>query len=109
MNKRWKIRPEGSNWGDFGPNDQLGRINLLTEDRVLEAVKEVRTGRNFCLSMPLDLPGGNAINPSRLPPELKPVIREGEIAFDGPAQRDNPLQTDLLCDDAMLIHSQYST
>ena len=24
-------------------------------------------------------------------------------------RRDNPLQTDLLCDDAMLIHSQYST
>ena len=109
MNKRWKIRPEGSNWGDFGPDDQLGRINLLTADRVLEAVKEVRTGRNFCLSMPLNLPGGNSINPSRLPPELKPVIREGEIAFDGPVRRDNPLQTDLLCDDAMLIHSQYST
>ena len=109
MSKRWKIRPHGSNWGDFGPDDQLGRLNLLNEARVLEAVKEVRTGRNFCLSMPLNLPGGNAINPSRLPPELKPVIREGEIAFDGPARRDNPMQTDLLCDDAMLIHSQYST
>ncbi|MBT4428499.1 MAG: cyclase family protein [Rhodospirillaceae bacterium] len=109
MSKRWKIRPDGSNWGDFGPDDQLGRLNLLTEARVLEAVKQVRTGKTFCLSMPLDLPGGNAINPSRLPPELKPVIREGEIAFDGPARRDNPLQTDLLCDDAMLIHSQYST
>ena len=109
MSKRWKIRPHGSNWGDFGPDDQLGRLNLLNEARVLEAVKEVRTGRNFCLSMPLNLPGGNAINPSRLPPELKPVIREGRIAFDGPARRDNPMQTDLLCDDAMLIHSQYST
>ena len=109
MSKRWKIRPHGSNWGDFGPDDQLGRLNLLNEARVLEAVKEVRTGRNFCLSMPLNLPGGNAINPRRLPPELKPVIREGRLAFDGPARRDNPMQTDLLCDDAMLIHSQYST
>ena len=72
-------------------------------------MKEARTGRNFCLSMPLDLPGGNAINPSRLPPELKPVIRQGEIAFESAARRDNPLQTDLLCDDAMLIHSQFST
>ena len=82
---------------------------MLTEARVLEAVKEVRLGKTFCLSLPLTLPGGNAINPSRLPPELKPVIREGEIAFDGPVRRDNPMQTDLLCDDAMLIHSQYST
>ena len=109
MSKRWKVRPEGSNWGEFGPDDQLGRLNLLTAERVLEAVKEVRTGRTFCLSLPLDLPGGNSLNPSRLPPELKPVIRQGEIAFDGPARRDNLLQTDLLCDDAMLIHSQYST
>ena len=109
MSKRWKVRPEGSNWGEFGPDDQLGRLNLLTAERVLEAVKEVRTGRTFCLSLPLDLPGGNSLNPSRLPPELKPVIRQGEIAFDGQARRDNPLQTDLLCDDAMLIHSQYST
>ena len=109
MSKRWKVRPEGSNWGEFGPDDQLGRLNILTAERVLEAVKEVRTGRTFCLSLPLDLPGGNSLNPSRLPPELKPVIRQGEIAFDGPARRDNPLQTDLLCDDAMLIHSQYST
>jgi len=27
---RWKNRPEGSTWGDFGPDDQLGRLNLLT-------------------------------------------------------------------------------
>ncbi len=67
-----------------GLDDQLGRLNLLTEERVLEAIKEVRRGKAFCLSLPLTLPGGNAINPSRLPPELKPVIREGEIAFDGP-------------------------
>ncbi|MBT3170860.1 MAG: cyclase family protein, partial [Rhodospirillaceae bacterium] len=53
MSKRWKIRPDGSNWGDFGPDDQLGRLNLLTEARVLEAVKQVRTGKTFCLSMPL--------------------------------------------------------
>ena len=30
MTQRWKRRPEGSNWGDFGADDQLGRINLLT-------------------------------------------------------------------------------
>lgn len=29
MSARWKRRPEGSNWGEFGPDDQLGRLNLL--------------------------------------------------------------------------------
>ena len=30
---RWKHRPEGSTWGDWGPDDQLGRLNLLTPDK----------------------------------------------------------------------------
>jgi hypothetical protein len=28
--KRWKHRPEGSTWGDWGDDDQLGRLNLIT-------------------------------------------------------------------------------
>jgi len=35
-NPRWKRRPPGSNWGDWGPDDQLGRLNLLTPDKVLK-------------------------------------------------------------------------
>ena len=34
-NRRWLQRPEGSNWGDFGPDDQLVRLNLLTPEKVL--------------------------------------------------------------------------
>ncbi len=67
---RWKERPPGSNWGDFGPDDQLGRLNLLTPIKVLEGVAEVREGRSFCLSLPLDYPGGNLLNPRRHPPRL---------------------------------------
>lgn len=36
---RWTHRPEGSNWGDFGPDDQIGRLNLLTPERVRAAVQ----------------------------------------------------------------------
>src|SRR5438876_4775038 len=39
---RWKRRPEGSTWGDFGPDDQLGRLNLLTPEKVKQGVAEVR-------------------------------------------------------------------
>ena len=35
-NPRWRRRPEGSTWGDFGPDDQLGRLNLITH--LLESV-----------------------------------------------------------------------
>lgn len=54
---RWKNRPEGSNWGDFGPDDQLGRLNLITAEQVLSGAREIREGMSFCLSMPLDFPG----------------------------------------------------
>ena len=55
---RWKRRPEGSNWGDFGPDDQIGRMNLLTPQTRLRAIREVEHGVAFCLSLPLDYPGG---------------------------------------------------
>ena len=65
--KRWKHRPEGSTWGDWGDDDQLGRLNLITPKKVLEGIAEVKEGISFCLSLPLDLPGGNVLSP-RLPP-----------------------------------------
>ncbi len=109
MSKRWTHRPEGSTWGDFGEDDQLGRLNLLTPEKVRQGVAEVKEGINFCLSLPLNLPGGTALNPRRHPPELKPVYREGEVAFCQPMSRFNPIVTSATCDDAMYLHSQYST
>ena len=44
MTKRWKNRPEGSTWGDWGEDDQKGRMNLLTPERVKAAVGEVTEG-----------------------------------------------------------------
>jgi hypothetical protein len=69
-NPRWKRRPTGSTWGDFGPDDQLGRLNLITPKKVLQGIAEVKEGRSFCLSLPLDYPGGNKLNPRRHPPEF---------------------------------------
>ena len=52
-NPRWTRRPAGSTWGDWGPDDQLGRLNLLTTKKVLQGIAEVKEGRVFCLSLPL--------------------------------------------------------
>ena len=41
MTKRWIRRPEGSNWGDFGADDELGRLNLLTPEKVKQGVAAV--------------------------------------------------------------------
>lgn len=107
--RRWRHRPPMSNWGDFGEDDQLGRLNLITPECVLRAISEVRTGQSFCLSLPLDLPGGNMLNPRRHPPRLQPTLRDGKPVFNLPIGNLALGQTDVLSDDAVLIHTQYST
>src|SRR3546814_10330132 len=73
VTKRWNRRPDGSTWGDWGDDDELGRINLITPEKVLQGAREVQAGISFCLSLPLDLPGGTALNQRRHPPKLAPT------------------------------------
>jgi hypothetical protein len=108
-NPRWKHRPDGSNWGDFGPDDQLGRLNLITPEKVKQGVAEVHAGLVFNLSLPLDYPGGNKLNPRRHPPRLQPTVRNGKPYYVYEMQQDVPGSTDVACDDAVLLHLQYST
>ncbi len=107
--KRWTRRPEGSNWGDFGADDQLGRINLLTPDKLRQAAAEVREGVRFCLSLPLDLPGGSVLNPRRHPPRLDPTEEAGISIMNFPLHRRAPEFTDVVSDDQVTLCLQYST
>ncbi|GME63438.1 hypothetical protein GTA08_BOTSDO05670 [Neofusicoccum parvum] len=49
--------PHHSAWGLYGENDELGFLNRLTEDVVLEAAKEIKTGTRISLDWPLDAQG----------------------------------------------------
>ncbi len=106
---RWKKRPTGSNWGDFGPNDQAGRMNLLTPQKVLQGMAEVKEGRTFCLSLPLDFPGGNVLNEKRHAPVLRPTLRQGQPNMNYLVQTENAERTDVVCDDLAILYLQYST
>ena len=109
-NPRWKKRPAGSTWGDWGPDDELGRLNLVTPEKVLQGIAEVKTGSNFCLSLPLDYPGGNIINPRRNPPVLSPTRRsENRSNMNFPLRCDDPTALDVVSDDQVLLTLQYST
>ncbi|MFQ6020236.1 MAG: cyclase family protein, partial [Dehalococcoidia bacterium] len=48
--------PEGSAWGVFGDDDQVGCLNLLTPERVKEATRLVLKGAVFSLNLRIDLP-----------------------------------------------------
>ncbi|MGY4877864.1 cyclase family protein [Vreelandella aquamarina] len=107
--QRWKKRPEGSNWGDYGPNDQLGRVNLIGTEQVLKGVKEVQEGVTFCLSLPLDIPGGNVLNPRRSPPTLTPTALDEDQYINFPLSIHSPKLNDVISDDQVQLSLQYST
>ena len=106
---RWKRRPEGSTWGDYGADDQLGRLNELTAEKVLAGVAEVKTGKTFCLSLPLDYPGGNVLNPRRHGPVIRPTRREDSVNFLFEGRSVDPNFPDVVNDDLAVLHLQYST
>jgi len=106
---RWQRRPPNSNWGEFGPDDQRGRMNWVTREKVLQGVAEVKEGITFVLSLPLDYPGGNALNARRHPPRIAATQRNGRQNFCYAVSQDNPMQTDVVCDDLVLLTLQYST
>lgn len=106
--KRWSVRPEGSNWGDFGPDDQIGRLNLITPERRRAAAMEVREGIAFCLSLPLDCPTVE-LHPRRKPPVIDYFKRGEDPTINWPYEKAVPGQTDVVCDDRALISLQFST
>lgn len=109
MNSRWKNRPPASNWGEFGPDDERGRMNLVTREKVLQGIAEVKEGITFCLSLPLDYPGGSVLNPRRSPPRLASTLRNNKQNFCYPLAEENADLTDVVCDDVVLLTLQYST
>ena len=87
---RWANRPEGSNWGDFGPGDQIGRMNLVTPERRRNAAREITTGETFVLSLPLDRPG-TSLFAGRQPLSLFAVqAPDGEFHYRRPFSRNVP-------------------
>src|SRR4029453_2984905 len=99
MAQRWKQKPPGSNWGEFGPDDHGGRMNYVTREKVLQGIAEVKEGISFSLSLPLDYPGGNSLNPRRSAPRIAATIRDGKSAgkqnFCFALAEDNPDLTDV--------------
>ncbi len=102
---RWLKRPEGSNWGEFGDDDQVGRMNLITPERRLRAIAQAREGHVFLLGLPLDYPKAQ-IFPGRFPPVLAPTMAgEGIPMYDWEIKG----ATDVVNDDRVTMDLQYSS
>jgi hypothetical protein len=102
--KRWVCKPEGSNWGDFGPDDQVGRLNMITPEMRKAAAAEVKEGKCFTLSLPLDYPGdGTEPDSPRQPPKLFARALGGNTLYNMPLGRL------VVSDDCVELTLQYST
>ncbi|RDH74779.1 cyclase family protein [Mycolicibacterium moriokaense] len=60
-----------SNWGRWGPDDQIGTLNHVTSQHIRAAAAEVRSGKVFQLSIPVGKDGpqsgmGGRVNPVHL-------------------------------------------
>nr|WP_145485942.1 MULTISPECIES: cyclase family protein [Streptomyces] len=58
-----------NNWGHWGAADEIGTLNLITDEVVRSAVAEVRTGRRIPLALPLTHGGvQTGVIPGRVDP-----------------------------------------
>ena len=49
-----KDGPHGNAWGLFGPDDQLGMLNLLTPSTTAAAATEIESGVRISVDWPID-------------------------------------------------------
>ncbi|WP_265300137.1 hypothetical protein [Verminephrobacter eiseniae] len=109
QNARWKQRPAGSHRGDFGPDHQLGRMNLRTPEIRRQAFRGVQQGLAFCLSLPLHHPGGNALLQHRKEPRFFHEKRGAGHNYDYRQSGLCACFDDAVSDDAVMLYTQYST
>ncbi len=116
MTKRWTQRPEGSTWGDWGEDDELGRINLhhVGEGARRGSARSQAGKSRFSLSLPLDFPGGSSLNQRRYPPIIRPTedlaAQAGRTFYNVVAKESiDPTYIDVWSDDMVTLWMQYST
>ncbi|MBP6684137.1 MAG: cyclase family protein [Leucobacter sp.] len=70
------LRESPSNWGKWGPDDEVGSLNYLTADEVLRGVQHVTSGTVVTLQRLIGDPNGDPVWPSRTPAVRTMVVDE---------------------------------
>jgi kynurenine formamidase len=63
-----------SNWGRWGPEDELGTLNYITPETILRATRLARRGVSFSLAIPLDSTGPQINQPRRFNPIHRMIL-----------------------------------
>ena len=59
------LRDAPKNWGRWGPDDEVGALNYLTNSEVLRGTASVRSGKVFTLQTPMADPNGDPVPEGR--------------------------------------------
>ncbi len=76
-----------SNWGKWGPDDEVGSLNYLGPEQVLAAARLVTSGKTFTLQRLIGDPKGDPVWPGRTPAERTQILDESnwDEGAGGPA------------------------
>ena len=80
------LKDAPSNWGKWGPDDEVGSLNYLGPEQVIAAAKLVTSGKTFTLQRLIGDPKGDPVWPGRTPAERTQILDESNWdGDDGPA------------------------
>ena len=89
------------NWGRWGDDDEIGTMNLITDDVVRRGVAAVRTGHRFSLALPLS---GDGPQIGTVPGRINPL--HTMIAINAPYMDPDGFRTS---DDVIVTATQAAT
>ncbi len=101
------LKDAPTNWGRWGPDDEIGSLNFLTAAEVLRGVGAVQHGRTFMLGIPVAHPTkGDPLHPLRSQPIHTFTHDEGSYVSGA----DEPLPRGLkYADDVIVMYPQGTT
>jgi len=59
------LKSAPKNWGRWGPNDELGTLNFLTNQEILRGIRTAKQGKVFSLGLQIGRKGGDIVFPGR--------------------------------------------
>ena len=75
------LKDAPTNWGKWGPDDEVGALNYLTAGEVLRGVQHIKSGQVFTLQRLIGDPKGDPVWPGRAPAERTQILDES--SWDG--------------------------
>lgn len=101
------LRDAPTNWGRWGPDDEIGMLNTLDQAEVLRGVASVRSGKVFTLGLPIGDPRGDLVWPPRTP--TKHFVTSDHGLYAAGKKEPAPGAGFEYADDALLIYCHGTT